>query len=235
MPSRFWAVSARICVSPTAPSVPPAVIASGRPALSRNTRPSRRSGSTLPGARRARPAAGSAPCARRCQARRPASWRTGVARPARGAAHEVLGALGVPRERVRDRLEVPVGRWRGDELDPGARLVVARPSTSTIATTASARPASTASRRTVTIQAARDDQLHDPRGAVDPSVVCDCGSCRAPGASDFSRGLLARRARRPCRCASSASRASARPARRRGSTRSGSCRSGRAARATCSS
>ncbi len=46
MSSRFWPVSARICVSPAAPSIPPGASTSGRPALSRNTSASSRSGFT---------------------------------------------------------------------------------------------------------------------------------------------------------------------------------------------
>ena len=46
MASSEVAVSARICVRPAAPSIPPGASASGRPALSRKTSASSRLGST---------------------------------------------------------------------------------------------------------------------------------------------------------------------------------------------
>ena len=171
-----------------------------RPALSRNTRPSSRSGSTF--AWRAARSTSGRHRAVRMALEEHAAGRVGVqrvARPPGGPAHEVLAALGVPRERVRDRLELPVGRRRGDELDPGARLLVA----------AQHERDRDDSERQAREHGESAHPHHPSRATLPP---CDASSQRP----DSSWRCSPRPPTEPSPCASSASTASGRPARRRG-------------------
>ena len=100
MSSRLLPVSARICVSPTAPSSPPGVTASSRPALSRNTRPSSVSGSTSASRAAASMRGASGRSALRSPARRRGEPVEQVAGAGGGPARELVRALRVPREGV---------------------------------------------------------------------------------------------------------------------------------------
>ena len=105
MSSRFAPVSARICVSPTAPSRSSLARASGRPALSSSTMPSIRSGST--------PASSAA---RSMSSRKPprgAPWRPrrpGSSRRPRGCARPRRASRTRPRARSRRRTGRPRSR-----------------------------------------------------------------------------------------------------------------------------
>jgi hypothetical protein len=199
MPSRFCAVSARICVRP------PPLRAAGRhrvrpPGALQEHEALEQVGIDL---RLARGALDQRAVARRAhRSAQHAAGRVGVegvARAARGAAYEVLGALGVPRERVRDRLELPVGRRRGDELDPGARLVVS--------------PEYEHDRDDHERQAREHGESahhHHPSSNTLPRVH------RVLAATGLFLALRRHRPMRRSRCASSASTASTRPARPRG-------------------
>ena len=108
MPSRFWPVSARICVSPTAPSVPLGDRVRAPGALEEDERLEAVGVDAGAPRGRARSGGGSARRARRSPRRRRASARTaGGSVPAAARALELLAALGVVGERVRQRRAAP--------------------------------------------------------------------------------------------------------------------------------